>query len=95
MSPKSGSAKDIASTIVSYLIGEEISLEQLDVVGCDGTNTNTGWKSGAIRQLEVKIGRPLQWAVCLLHFIELPFRHLFQYLDGETTGPITKWHRHK
>lgn len=35
----------------------------------------------------MQIGRPLQWAVCLLHFIELPFRHLFQYLDGVTTGP--------
>ncbi len=25
--------------------------------------------------------------VCLLQFAELPFRHLFQHLDGETTGP--------
>ncbi|GBM73269.1 hypothetical protein AVEN_158628-1 [Araneus ventricosus] len=25
--------------------------------------------------------------MCLLHFNELPFKHLFEYLDGETTGP--------
>lgn len=87
VAPKSGSAKDIASTIISYFTEKDISLEHLDIIGCDGTNTNTGWKSGVIRQLEVQSGRPLQWAVCLLHFIELPFRHLFQYLDGVTTGP--------
>ena len=31
--------------------------------------------------------RPLQWIVCLLHENELPFRHLFEKIDGKTTGP--------
>lgn len=57
------------------------------MVGCDGTVTNTGWKSGVIQRLENHIGRPLQWSVCLLHFNELPFRHLFQHIDGQTAGP--------
>lgn len=48
---------------------------------------NTGWKKGVIRQIELHVGRPLQWAICLLHFNELPFRHLFLHLDGDTTGP--------
>lgn len=87
VSPNSSSAKDITASIVSCLTERGVSLEFLDVVGCDGTNTNTGWKGGAIRQLEVHLGRPLQWAICLLHFVELPFRHLFQHLDGETSGP--------
>lgn len=62
-------------------------MDELDVIGCDGTVTNTGWKTGVIRTIEEKLKRPLQWGVCLLHFNELPFRHLFQTLDGETTGP--------
>lgn len=48
---------------------------------------NTGWKGGIIRHLEVKLGRPLQWVICLLHLNELPTRHLFQHLFGSTTGP--------
>lgn len=31
--------------------------------------------------------KPLQWLICLLHFNELPFRHLFIHLDGTTSGP--------
>ncbi|GBN00155.1 hypothetical protein AVEN_77795-1 [Araneus ventricosus] len=35
----------------------------------------------------MKCGRPLQWAVCLLHANELPLRHLLQTLDGVTSDP--------
>ncbi|GBN32715.1 hypothetical protein AVEN_180481-1 [Araneus ventricosus] len=56
---------------------------ELDVIGCDGIVNNTGCKTGVICQVK----RSLQWGVCLLHFNELPFWHLFIYLDGETTGP--------
>lgn len=87
VSPSSGSAEDIANSIISYLTETGFSLQELDVVGCDGTVTNTGWKTGVIRKIEEHIKRPLQWGGCLLHFNELPFRHLFQALDGETTGP--------
>lgn len=37
--------------------------------------------------MEVKLQRSLQWFICQLHGNELPLRHLFQYLDGVTTGP--------
>ncbi|GBL99672.1 hypothetical protein AVEN_249723-1 [Araneus ventricosus] len=30
---------------------------------------------------------PAQWSICLLHFNELPFRHIFQHIDGQTAGP--------
>ena len=56
-------------------------------MGCDGTNVNTCWKNGAIRRIEKKLGRPVQWFICLLHFIELPLRALFLKIDGQTDGP--------
>lgn len=87
VSPSSSTAAFITKSICSYLSGLQISLEKLRVIGCDGTVTNTGWKNGVMRQLELHVGRPLQWSVCLLHFNELPFRHIFQHIDGATTGP--------
>ncbi len=48
---------------------------------------NTGWKNGAIKFIETRLKRPEQWAICLLHFNELPLRHLVEILDGKTTGP--------
>ncbi|XP_050514600.1 uncharacterized protein LOC126889917 [Diabrotica virgifera virgifera] len=87
VTPSTGTSKDIASAILDYLNESNFSLDELDVIGCDGTVTNTGWKTGVIRTIAEKIKRPLQWVVCLLHLNELPFRHLFQTLDGETTGP--------
>lgn len=87
VTPNSGSSEDIATSIISYLTSNDISLDELVVIGCDGTNVNTGLKNGIIRRIETHLGKPLQWAVCLLHFNELPFRHLFQYLDGKSTGP--------
>ncbi|KAK3928197.1 putative tRNA pseudouridine synthase 1 [Frankliniella fusca] len=32
------------------------------------------------------LGRSLQWQICLLHFNELPLRHLVAELDGPTSG---------
>lgn len=40
----------------------ELSIKDLDVAGCDGSNTNTGWKNSVIRQIKVCVGRPLQEA---------------------------------
>ena len=48
---------------------------------------NTGAKGGVIRCLENKLGRSLHWIICLLHFNELPFRSLFEFIDGGTSGP--------
>lgn len=55
---------------------------------CDGTSVNTGRVSGVIKRLELFIGRPLQWLICLLHFNELPFRHIFSEMDGPSIGPV-------
>lgn len=40
-----------------------------------------------IRKLEEAFNKPLHWIICLLHFAELPLRHLFSVLDGQTNGP--------
>ncbi|GBN95724.1 hypothetical protein AVEN_81446-1, partial [Araneus ventricosus] len=59
----------------------------LKVIGCDGTNVNTGLKGGIIRLMELDLNRPLQWCICLLHTNELPLGHLLNSLDGATTSP--------
>ncbi|CAH0562964.1 unnamed protein product [Brassicogethes aeneus] len=83
----SSKATDIASSILSFMKQNDVDLTNLKVIGCDGTNCNTGWKGGVIRLMETQLGKPLQWAVCYLHANELPLRHLLQKLDGHTKGP--------
>lgn len=85
--PRIGTGKGICDSILAFLNCNNVTLDDLKCVGCDGTNTNTGWKSGAIRHMELRLKRPLQWFICQLHANELPLRHLFSYLDGRTSGP--------
>ena len=47
----------------------------------------TGARNGAVRNLEELCKRSVQWSICLLHCNELPFRHVFQALDGKTSSP--------
>ena len=61
--------------------------DKLIIIGTDGTPSVPGIKSSLIASLEKLLGRPLQWAICLLHLNKLPLRHVFQMLDGTTTGP--------
>lgn len=82
-------AIDIAEAIVNDMKNRNIELNHWKVIGCDGTNVNTGWKGGVLRLLENQLSRPLQWSICLLHANELPLRHLLQKLDGGTKGPCT------
>ncbi|GBM16691.1 hypothetical protein AVEN_217964-1 [Araneus ventricosus] len=86
VSPSSISSNGITQSIISRLSELSISLEKLEAVWCDGTVTNTGWKNGVNHRLENHVGHPLQWSICLLHFNELPFRHIFQHIDGQTAG---------
>lgn len=82
--PPSGSSKDITESLVASLKERNAKTDNIKVVGCDGTNVNTGHKAGVIRRLEETFEHPLQWLVCLLHTNELPLRHLFEALDGAT-----------
>lgn len=85
--PNSGSARDIVKSILSFTEENHIDLENIEAIGCDGTNVNTGWRAGIIKRLEEHLKRPLHWAVCQLHANELPLRHLLVQLDGKTSGP--------
>lgn len=82
-------SEDIKNNLLQHLTKRGINPKHLVVIGCDGTNVNTGWKGGAIRLMETSIGKPVQWSICLLHSNELPLRHLLQTLDGHTKGPYT------
>lgn len=89
LTPPRATGSEIANSIFCYLENNNFDYVKLVAIGCVGTPTNTGWKNGVIRNLELKLGRPLQWFICLLHFNELPFRHLFESVDGDTTGPTS------
>lgn len=73
--------------MLNFLAKENYSLDHLVAVNCDGTNTNTGWRGGAIPLIERHLKRPLQWFVCLFHFNELPLKALITKLVGPTKGP--------
>lgn len=84
--PLTGSAQDICNELFT-LLTEKGGVDNLELIACDGTVVNTGYKNGVIRRFEKMVNRPLQWIVCLLHFNELPFRALFIHIDGVTEGP--------
>ena len=73
--------------ISSFLDSKCIDTHELQTVGCDGTNVNTGAVRGFIYLMEVRLGRPMQWLICLVHANEFPLRHLIQKLDGAIKGP--------
>lgn len=60
VTPNSGSSDDIATSVISYLASNDISLKVLVVIGCDGTDVNTGLRNGIIRRIELHLGKPLQ-----------------------------------
>ena len=82
-----GTSQCISRAMLDFLSEKKIATESIKAIGCDGTAVNTGSKGGVIRQLELKLEKPLHWFVCQLHANELPLRHLIQKLDGKTTGP--------
>src|SRR6218665_2442483 len=86
MTPQSGSSKDITESLVASRKELNAKTQTIKVVGCDSTNVNKGHNAGFIRRLEEFFEHPVQWLVCLLHANDLPLRHLFEALDGATTG---------
>ena len=43
---------------------------------------------GVHRLIELQLGRPVQRIGCAMHMAELPARHLLEFLDEGTSGPI-------
>lgn len=85
-SPTDGKGESIALGVHQFVEGTPLE-KNLKIVGVDGTAVMTGLHSGLIRNLELKLGKSLQWSVCLLHANELPLRHVFIHLDGTTNSP--------
>lgn len=85
--PLQGTANSIERAINALLKSNKICIDDILAIGCDGTVTNTGKFRGIIRLFEERLKRPLQWIICMLHLNELPLRHLFNKLDGKTSGP--------
>src|SRR5215469_15257975 len=75
-----------AHGIFQTLQGTELQI-RMNLVKADKTNVNTGHSRGSIRYLEMFLGVPLQWDICLLHVNELPLRHIFMKIDGTPKGP--------
>lgn len=64
-----------------------MQLDNLFGISCDGEVTNTGKDGGVLRLFELHLQKPWHWFICLLHFNELPLRHLYEAIDGATSGP--------
>jgi hypothetical protein len=84
ISPSTGSSQSIKDAIIQFFQGNQISLENVVAIGFGGTNVNTSVRNGVIRLLELHLGRPAQWSICMYHFNELPLRHLLIHIDGTT-----------
>lgn len=87
ITPKRNTGPGIAEVIINFIKTKQSYVEEVMCIGCDGTVTNTGYKGGVIRHIELQLNKPFQWLICLLHANELPLRHLFKSLDGATFGP--------
>lgn len=79
----STAAEQIAKSFVTWMREHGVD-KTLKCIGGDSTNTNTGIWGGVFHQVEMMLGRPLNWLVCGLHINELPLRHLIVGLDGRT-----------
>lgn len=87
---KGETAEAKTNELIEFFTSKQISLEHLIGVCSDGEVTNTGTSGGILRLIECHLGRPIHWFICLLHFNELPFRHLYNAIEKSvTTGPKT------
>ena len=70
-----------------HLLNMYDSNKSLSAALVDGTGSNTSPDVGAIFTLETLLERPLSWLVCMLHFNELPLKHIEDKYVGKTAGP--------
>ena len=79
--------EETAKQLSAFLRARGVDMDEVRVVGGDGTNQVVGWRGGWMACLERHLGRPLSRVVCLCHQAELPYRALFRSLDGQTVSP--------
>ncbi|KAF2889755.1 hypothetical protein ILUMI_16418 [Ignelater luminosus] len=86
VTPLSGSGESTAKSIITFPNETGINPEGLLAVRCDGIAVNTKKRNSPLQFLELEFSQPLQWLIRQLHMNKLPLRHLFEYLDGRTSG---------
>ena len=65
--PKSGTGENIATAVIDYLESVGVSTADTEILGADGTTVNTGHRNGSMRNMELRLGRPLQSTESCLH----------------------------
>ena len=63
-------AEVVANLIVDWMRNYGVDKTVTHLAG-DSTASNTGWKKGVFAWIEKKIGRKVDWRVCMLHTNEL------------------------
>ena len=84
VTPKIGSGKEIAAELLTVVRERNVKLR---VLGMDGCSVNVGIHRGVYRCMELELGEAIQRFICLLHHVELYFKHQFEAVDGGTLGP--------
>ena len=85
--PENGTGEAIANALLQHLQAYSIDWNNVCVLGGDGTSSNAGSNDGSMAHIEITLCQSCQRVVYLLHHVELPFRKLFESLDGTTSGP--------
>ena len=75
------------NAVLQHLQTYSIDSNNVCVLEGDGTSANAGWNDGSMAHIEITLCQSCQHVVTLLHHVELPFRKLFESLDGTTSGP--------
>ena len=87
---------ELEAKLILDFLSENGMEESLEILGCDSTRVNSGRTNGVMKRIENSLNRNLMRVLCALHTNELPLRHLFEAIDGKTsgkeswTGPIGK-----
>ena len=87
---------ELESKLILDFLSENGMEDNLEILGCDSTRVNSGRTNGVMKRIENSLNRNLMRVLCALHTNELPLRHLFEAVDGKTsgkeswTGPIGK-----
>ena len=80
-SPKSSDemakAEVVAECFIMKLVSLGVDVSKLTTLGGDSTNLNTGCNNGAFTKIEKKLGKRLNWIICLLHVLGTV--HIFHY----------------
>ena len=87
---------ELEAKLILDFLSENGMEDNLEILGCDSTRVNSGRTNGVMKRIENSLDRNLMRVLCALHTNELPLRHLFEAVDGKTsgkeswTGPIGK-----